>query len=50
MNEYDGLVFEQSVPGRVGYSLPEADVPGGRSRAPPAGGAPPTRAPRPCPR
>src|SRR5262245_13334932 len=27
MNEYDGLVFEQSVPGRVGYSLPEADVP-----------------------
>ena len=27
MSAYDGLVFEQSVPGRVGYSLPEADVP-----------------------
>src|SRR5215467_16053096 len=27
MNEYDGLVFELSVPGRVGYSLPESDVP-----------------------
>ena len=27
MNAYDGLIFEQSVPGRVGYSLPEADVP-----------------------
>src|SRR5499426_2969768 len=27
MSAYDGLVFELSVPGRVGYSLPEADVP-----------------------
>jgi glycine dehydrogenase subunit 2 len=27
MNEYDKLVFELSVPGRVGYSLPDADVP-----------------------
>jgi glycine dehydrogenase subunit 2 len=27
MNEYDGLIFELSVPGRVGYSLPAADVP-----------------------
>jgi glycine dehydrogenase subunit 2 len=24
---YDKLIFELSVPGRVGYSLPEADVP-----------------------
>ena len=30
MNDYDGLVFELSVPGRVGYSLPEADVPEAR--------------------
>ena len=30
MNEYDGLVFEQSVPGRVGYSLAR----GGRARRP----------------
>ncbi len=27
MNEYDGLIFDLSVPGRVGYSLPESDVP-----------------------
>jgi glycine dehydrogenase subunit 2 len=27
MNAYDGLIFELSVPGRVGHSLPEADVP-----------------------
>ena len=27
MDAYDGLFFELSVPGRVGYSLPEADVP-----------------------
>ena len=27
MSEYDKLIFELSVPGRVGYSLPEADVP-----------------------
>ena len=27
MNAYDGLIFELSVPGRVGYSLPESDVP-----------------------
>ena len=27
MNDYDGLIFELSVPGRVGHSLPEADVP-----------------------
>jgi glycine dehydrogenase subunit 2 len=27
MSAYDGLIFELSVPGRVGFSLPEADVP-----------------------
>src|SRR5262249_23854649 len=27
MSSSDGLVFELSVPGRVGYSLPESDVP-----------------------
>ncbi|MBI4014279.1 MAG: aminomethyl-transferring glycine dehydrogenase subunit GcvPB [Candidatus Rokubacteria bacterium] len=27
MMEYDKLIFELSVPGRVGYSLPEPDVP-----------------------
>ena len=27
MSEYDKLVFELSVPGRIGYSLPDADVP-----------------------
>ena len=27
MTQYDGLIFEQSVPGRVGYSFPDADVP-----------------------
>ena len=27
MDAYDKLVFELSVPGRVGYSLPDADVP-----------------------
>jgi glycine dehydrogenase subunit 2 len=27
MNAYDKLIFELSVPGRVAYSLPEADVP-----------------------
>src|SRR6266511_4121482 len=27
MSAYDKLIFELSVPGRVGYSLPEADVP-----------------------
>ena len=27
MHAYDKLIFELSVPGRVGYSLPEADVP-----------------------
>ena len=27
MSSYDKLIFELSVPGRVGYSLPEADVP-----------------------
>jgi glycine dehydrogenase subunit 2 len=27
MNGYDKLIFELSVPGRVGYSLPDADVP-----------------------
>ncbi|MGH7320255.1 MAG: aminomethyl-transferring glycine dehydrogenase subunit GcvPB [Candidatus Rokuibacteriota bacterium] len=27
MAEYDRLIFELSVPGRVGYSLPDADVP-----------------------
>jgi glycine dehydrogenase subunit 2 len=27
MTQYDGLIFEQSVPGRVGHSLPDADVP-----------------------
>ncbi|MGH7268512.1 MAG: aminomethyl-transferring glycine dehydrogenase subunit GcvPB [Candidatus Rokuibacteriota bacterium] len=27
MTGYDKLIFELSVPGRVGYSLPEADVP-----------------------
>jgi glycine dehydrogenase subunit 2 len=27
MTDYDKLVFELSVPGRVGYSLPDADVP-----------------------
>ncbi|MBI2467708.1 MAG: aminomethyl-transferring glycine dehydrogenase subunit GcvPB, partial [Candidatus Rokubacteria bacterium] len=27
MSEYDTLIFELSVPGRVGYSLPDADVP-----------------------
>ena len=27
MNAYDKLIFELSVPGRVGYSLPAADVP-----------------------
>jgi len=27
MREYDKLIFELSTPGRVGYSLPEADVP-----------------------
>ncbi len=27
MQEYDRLIFELSVPGRVGYSLPDADVP-----------------------
>jgi glycine dehydrogenase subunit 2 len=27
MQGYDGLIFELSVPGRVGFSLPEADVP-----------------------
>ncbi len=27
MHGYDKLVFELSVPGRIGYSLPEADVP-----------------------
>src|SRR5581483_7919253 len=27
MAGYDGLIFELSVPGRVGFSLPEPDVP-----------------------
>ncbi len=27
MSEYDKLIFELSVPGRVGYSLPDPDVP-----------------------
>ena len=27
MHGYDKLIFELSVPGRVGYSVPEADVP-----------------------
>jgi glycine dehydrogenase subunit 2 len=27
MSHYDGIVFELSVPGRVGHSLPDADVP-----------------------
>ncbi|MBI1892592.1 MAG: aminomethyl-transferring glycine dehydrogenase subunit GcvPB, partial [Candidatus Rokubacteria bacterium] len=27
MRHYDKLIFELSSPGRVGYSLPEADVP-----------------------
>jgi len=27
MTAYDKLIFELSVPGRVGYSIPEADVP-----------------------
>jgi glycine dehydrogenase subunit 2 len=27
MSRYDKLIFELSVPGRVGYSLPDADVP-----------------------
>ena len=27
MTQYDRLVFELSVPGRVGHSLPDADVP-----------------------
>jgi glycine dehydrogenase subunit 2 len=27
MSSYDKLIFELSVPGRVGYSLPDADVP-----------------------
>jgi glycine dehydrogenase subunit 2 len=27
MSDYDKLIFELSVPGRVGYSLPDADVP-----------------------
>ena len=27
MSAYDKLIFELSVPGRVGYSLPDADVP-----------------------
>ncbi|MBI4241818.1 MAG: aminomethyl-transferring glycine dehydrogenase subunit GcvPB, partial [Candidatus Rokubacteria bacterium] len=27
MPAYDKLIFELSAPGRVGYSLPEADVP-----------------------
>ena len=28
MSAYDKLVFELSSPGRVGFSLPESDVPG----------------------
>src|SRR3972149_257855 len=37
MSEYDKLIFELSVPGRVGYSLPEADVPeADPARPPPA--------------
>lgn len=27
MQPYDGLIFELSVPGRIGFSLPEPDVP-----------------------
>jgi len=28
MSAYDKLVFELSSPGRIGFSLPESDVPG----------------------
>jgi glycine dehydrogenase subunit 2 len=31
MSAYDKLVFELSSPGRIGYSLPESDVPGDRT-------------------
>ena len=41
MNEYDGADLRASVPGRVGYSPARGGRAGGRSRAPPAGGAPP---------
>ena len=45
---YDELLFELPVPGRDGYSLPEADVPEAIP-PPPAGGAPPRDAARRCP-